>query len=87
RGKRAETVGEEAADEFLKYYSAGAALDPHMADQIALYLALCNDQSVFTTSAVTDHLITNLWVIEKFQPFKYSVAGEPGVPGVVRINY
>jgi RNA 3'-terminal phosphate cyclase (ATP) len=38
-GKKAETVGEEAAEEFITYYRTGAALDSHMADQIILYLS------------------------------------------------
>jgi RNA 3'-terminal phosphate cyclase (ATP) len=85
RGKRAELVGEEAAAEFLRYYSTGAVLDPHLPDQIALYLALGEGESEFTTSCVTNHLLTNLWVIGLFHEFEYSVEGEPGKPGRVRI--
>lgn len=66
RGKKAEKVGEEAAMEFLKHYRSGACLDPHMADQIALYLSLAEGKSEFTTSKITEHLRTNLHVIEKF---------------------
>jgi RNA 3'-terminal phosphate cyclase (ATP) len=73
RGKRAETVGQEAAREFLEYYRSGACLDPHMADQIVLYLSLAGGPSEFTTSSITAHLRTNLWVIEKFLPIRYSL--------------
>ncbi len=66
RGKKAETVGEEAARELLDYYSSDACLDPHLADQIVLYLAAAGSVSAFTTSRITDHLLTNLQVIEKF---------------------
>ncbi|MEW6067877.1 MAG: RNA 3'-terminal phosphate cyclase [Nitrospirota bacterium] len=86
RGKRAEVVGEDAAEEFLKYYSTGAALEPHIADQIVLYLSLCKDKSEFTTSCITQHLMTNLWVIGLFHEFHYSIEGEIGRPGIVRIN-
>ncbi len=86
RGKRAEAVGEEAAREFLAYYGAEAALDPHLADQIVLYLALCGGSSVFTTSAITRHLLTNLWVIGLFHEFRYRIDGELGEPGTVVIN-
>jgi RNA 3'-terminal phosphate cyclase (ATP) len=86
RGKRAEIVGEEAAIEFLKYYSTNTALDPHLPDQIVLYLLLCKEQSVFTTSCITQHLMTNLWVIGLFHEFRYSVEGEIGKSGKVRIN-
>jgi RNA 3'-terminal phosphate cyclase (ATP) len=86
RGKRAEAVGEEAGREFTEYFMTGAALDPHMADQIVLYLSLCERESVFTTSCVTDHLLTNLWTIEQFHEYRYDVEGEVGKPGTVRIN-
>jgi RNA 3'-terminal phosphate cyclase (ATP) len=86
RGKRAEAVGEEAAMEFLRYYSTNAALDPHISDQIVLYLSLCKKESVFTTSCITQHLLTNLWVIGLFHEFRYSVEGEIGKPGKVKIN-
>jgi RNA 3'-terminal phosphate cyclase (ATP) len=86
RGKKAEIVGEEAAEEFIRYYSTGAALDPYMSDQIVLYLSMCKEESEFTTSCITDHLLTNLWAIGLFHEFRYSIEGEVGWPGTVRIN-
>jgi RNA 3'-terminal phosphate cyclase (ATP) len=86
RGKSAEVVGEEVAADFLRYYSTGAVLDPHMSDQIALYLSVCKEESIFSTSSVTEHLLTNLWVIGLFHEYRYSVEGEIGDPGVVRIG-
>ena len=86
RGKRAEKVGEEAAGAFLDHAGSGAALDPHLADQLVPYLALADGESDFTTSEVTVHLLTNLWAVGLFRPFRYDVAGEPGKPGRVRIR-
>jgi RNA 3'-terminal phosphate cyclase (ATP) len=86
RGKKAEVVGQEAAEDFLKYYVTGAALDPHLSDQVVLYLAMCREESVFSTSCITEHLMTNLWVIGLFHEYSYAVKGEPGKPGIVRIN-
>ena len=85
RGKRAEAVGEEAADELIHYYRSGAALDRHLADQIVLYLALSGHESGFTTEAVTNHLLTNLWAIALFHSYRYSVEGRVGEKGTVRI--
>lgn len=85
-GKRAEQVGEEAAREFITYHATGAALDPHLADQIVSYLALADGASTFTTSAITDHLLTNLWAVTQFHPFRYSVEGNVGEQGRVRIH-
>ena len=86
RGKKAEVVGEEAAEEFVKYYTTGAALDYHIADQIVLYLSLCSEESRFTTSSITNHLLTNLWVINLFHGIQYSIEGEVGEKGMVKIK-
>jgi RNA 3'-terminal phosphate cyclase (ATP) len=86
KGKKAETVGTMAAKEFREYYSTGAALDPHMSDQIVLYLSLCKKESEYTTSCITEHLMTNLWAIGLFHDYQYNIAGEVGEPGVVRVN-
>lgn len=86
RGKRAETVGEEAAGEFLQYYSTNGALDQHLTDQIVPYLSLCESGSIFTTSCITRHLLTNLWVVGLFHEYSYSIEGETGKTGTVKIN-
>jgi len=85
RGKKAELVGGEGAKHFLDYYSTFACLDHHMADQIVLYLAIAKGESSFTTSMITNHLLTNLWAIEKFLGTKYVVEGELGKPGRIKI--
>ncbi len=85
RGKRAEKVGEEAAREFLDYYLTGACLDHHLADQIVLYLAVAKGDSVFTVSRITNHLRTNLQVIEIFLGVKYHLTEEEGKPASVAI--
>jgi RNA 3'-terminal phosphate cyclase (ATP) len=86
RGKRAEEVGEEAAREFIDYYFSGAAFDKHLADQIVLYLSLCKEKSYFTTHSITNHLITNLYIIKLFTDCKYIVKGQIGEKGEVIIN-
>lgn|GEM_PF-2657485 len=63
RGKRAEEVGGEAARLFMEYYSTGAAIDPHLAEQVVQYLLLAQGESTLTTYSITDHLRTNLWVV------------------------
>lgn len=87
RGKRAETVGAEAAQELLQHFASGAAIDPHLADQLVPYLALCHGESTFTTSSITCHLMTNLWVTALFLQFRYHVKGEEGQAGRVTIMH
>lgn len=86
RGKRAEEVGMEAAAALSAYCETGAALDPHLPDQLLPYLAMCGEESAFTTSRVTEHLLTNLRTIGLFREIRFLVEGEVGMPGMVRIG-
>jgi RNA 3'-terminal phosphate cyclase (ATP) len=85
-GKRAEAVGEEAALAFLEYLGQEGALDPHLSDQALIYMALASGVSLFTTTEVTGHLLTNIHVIEKFLPVKFSVEGRTGFEGFVSVR-
>ena len=86
RGKRAETVGWEAASGLLEYWRRPGCIDPLLADQIVIYLALARGRSSFTTTSITDHLVTNLAVIEKFLHNAYRIEGQIGSPGKITVE-
>jgi RNA 3'-terminal phosphate cyclase (ATP) len=83
---RPEEVAQESCQAFLEYLKSGSALDPWMADQILPYLAVSGQESRFTTSRVSQHLLTNAWVIKKFIPVEIVVKGAMGEKGVVHIR-
>jgi RNA 3'-terminal phosphate cyclase (ATP) len=87
-GKRAEEVADEACDGLLSHLRSKGALDPHLADQIVPWLAFCQGTSEFTTSHVTRHLLTNLWVVRQFMDLDVQVEGSEGEEGriVIRPN-
>ncbi len=85
-GKRAEEVADEACKAFFEYIDAGGALDPHVADQIIPYLALASGPSIFTTSRITQHLLTNIWVVKQFVDVEIHVEGEEGEQGRVFVK-
>jgi RNA 3'-terminal phosphate cyclase (ATP) len=58
RGIRAEALGDRAARRLLAFLDAEGAVDPHLADQLAVPLALARGGGVVTTSEVTRHLET-----------------------------
>jgi RNA 3'-phosphate cyclase len=66
RGKQAEEVGAEAAAALLGQVESGAALDEWMGDQILPFLAVTEGESAISVPSITDHLRTNLWVIDQF---------------------
>ncbi len=81
--KRAETVAEEACDEFRAYHRTGMALDPHLADQLIIPMALAGGRSAFTTSQVTQHLLTNIAIVERLLPVHFHLSAGLGEPGTV----
>ncbi|MFQ6000883.1 MAG: RNA 3'-terminal phosphate cyclase [Anaerolineae bacterium] len=82
-GKPAEKVAEEACQAFLEYYRSGAVVDKHLADQLILPLALADGHSSFTTCQITQHLLTNIWVVKRFIDIDYQVEGSEGEKGRV----
>ncbi len=87
RGKRAEEVASDAVMEYLSYGETGAALDPHSADQIILYLAAIGGAHTFTTSRITQHLLTNIRTIRSFLPeIRIDVDGNAGNPGRISLH-
>jgi RNA 3'-phosphate cyclase len=86
RGKPAERVADEAADQALAFLRAApAAVDSHSADQVVLPLALADGPSEFTVADVTSHLLTNVEVIRHFVDRDIVCTGDPGRPGTIRI--
>lgn len=85
-GKRAEEVADEACSGLLSHLQAQGALDPHLADQVVPWLAFCQGPSEFTTSRVTRHLLTNLWVVQQFMEIEVRVEGNEGEEGRILIR-
>jgi len=81
KGKPAEQVAEEAALDLIEFVEGKAALDRHLADQLVLPMALAAGPSCFTTETVTQHLLTNAWVVNQFFPGRVRVEGEEGQRG------
>lgn len=72
RGKRAEEVGEEAAEMLLAEIEPGAAVDSHLADQLVVWMARAEGPSEFTTTRVTDHLRAAAKVAEAMAGVRFS---------------
>ncbi len=86
RGRPAERVADEAAEALLNFLEGDGGTDPHLADQVALLMALGPGRSVLTTPRVTQHLLTNLWTIQQFLPSTVSLEGRAGEPGRLTID-
>lgn len=83
RGKPAEKVADEAVDSLKDYMESDGCIDFHLSDQLAPFMALAKGYSSFTTTQLTDHLLTNLWVIGQFLGIKILRTGKKGERGRV----
>jgi len=66
--KKAEQVGREAAEHFIKFNNSNNSLDEHLQDQILIPAALSNGETAFQTEKLSSHAKTNIYVIKKFIP-------------------
>lgn len=66
RGIAAERVAETAVAELLNFHAQSVPVDPFLADQLLLPLALSSQTSQYRVANVSKHLTTNAWVIEQF---------------------
>jgi RNA 3'-terminal phosphate cyclase (ATP) len=85
RGKRAEKVGEEAAQELLFHLERGAPLDRYSSDQIIPYLALAGDSQV-RVAQLTPHTLTNIHVAEKITKVRFQVEEEPEGCAIIKLK-
>jgi len=87
KGKRAEEVADDACDEFIEFLDSKGVIDIHLADQLVPYMALAKGRSTFTTESITEHLLTNIWVVEQFLPLRFDIEEETGKIAVDGIGF
>jgi RNA 3'-terminal phosphate cyclase (ATP) len=77
----AEHIGRHVARTLLADLAAGATVDRFAADQLVIFAALARGESTYRVPVVTEHLETNLWLVEKILGAKAGVENN-----VVRIH-
>jgi RNA 3'-terminal phosphate cyclase (ATP) len=64
RRRPAEAIGRFVASALLADLDHGATVDRHLADQVIIFAALASGTSTFLLPQITDHVQTNLWLVE-----------------------
>jgi RNA 3'-terminal phosphate cyclase (ATP) len=85
RGVRAEALGDRAARTLLQFLEEEGATDPHLADQLAVPLALSQGGGRVTTNKVTAHLQTVSEVVSLFG-IPSQTWGRLGGPGGLEVG-
>jgi RNA 3'-terminal phosphate cyclase (ATP) len=65
-GRTSERIGEDVARALLKEIKSGATVDIHCADQLIMFCSLANGVSEYRFSSITDHIQSNLWLVEEY---------------------
>jgi len=86
KGTPPEVVGKRAANYLLRELDSLAPLDRHMGDQVIPFLAVADGESIYKTSELTLHALTNLAVAQKILGIEYEIDGGLGKPSVIRIK-
>jgi RNA 3'-phosphate cyclase len=86
KGKPAEEIAEETATMFIDFIGKDVCVGQHLADQMLPYLCLARRRFKINVSAITPHLITNLWVIKKFFNLRVEIEGPVGFPGYITVS-
>lgn len=86
RGVRAEEIALEAAAQMKKNLAAGSVVDPYLADQLMIPLALAKGGE-FLTSELSLHAKSNAALIERFLPVQFQLErGKDGVRVKVKLR-
>jgi len=64
-GRRSESIAEFVAASLREDVETGAAADRHLADQLILFSALARGQTRYSIPRLTEHVESNLWLVEK----------------------
>ncbi len=63
-GRMSEDIGKYVARNLMEDLATGATVDRYLADQLVLYAALADGISEYRIPRLTEHVETNLWLVE-----------------------
>lgn len=86
RGKSAERVGHEAAQDLIRELASRKPIDSHLCDMLVPYMALAKGESRVGVSQITSHLTTNIWVAQQILGVEISLQGQKGQPGLLTVR-
>ncbi|RJQ15788.1 RNA 3'-terminal phosphate cyclase [Candidatus Woesearchaeota archaeon] len=71
--KESEELGKEVAEKLLQEINSDAVIDSHCADALIPFLGMA--KGALKTSQITKHLLSNIYVTEKFLDVKFRIEG------------
>jgi RNA 3'-terminal phosphate cyclase len=74
-GRSSESIGRYVAERFIEDVKTGAAVDRYTADQLIIYAGLAKGFTRYSVPRITEHVETNLWLIEEFLGARTKIDG------------
>jgi RNA 3'-phosphate cyclase len=71
--KMAEDVGKQAAQALITDIAVKPTVDEFLADMLIPYMALTEGKSTYLTRDLTEHIESNIWLMEKMLNVKFTV--------------
>jgi RNA 3'-terminal phosphate cyclase (ATP) len=71
--KMSEAVGKEAAQRLLAELSVKSTVDIFLADMLIPYMALAKGNSSFLCRTISEHIESNIWLMEKMLNVKFTI--------------
>ena len=65
RGRSSEEIGRYVAQNLVEDLNTGATVDRYLADQLIIYAALAGGTTEYVIPRFTEHVDSNLWLVEK----------------------
>ena len=75
-GRRSEEIGRYVAASILDDLKTGATVDRYVADQLIPFCAIAGGASDYLIPSVTEHVETNMWLVERILGAKTKLSGQ-----------
>jgi len=82
--KPSEAVAREAVKNLLDEIESKATADMHLADMLIPYVALAEGESTFSMRLITDHIESNIWLVNEILGVSFEVRKQDGLVSLTK---
>ncbi len=76
RGRRSESIAAYVVRSLMEDLATGATVDRFLADQLILFAALADGRTTYRIPRMTEHVQSNLWLVERILGAKSTLEGD-----------
>lgn len=85
RGRRSESIAQFVVDTLFEDLATGATVDRYVADQLIVFAALADGETLLRIPGRTDHVASNLWLVDRMLGAKSTI--EEGILTVRGVGF